>query len=332
MRHASGCSRRSGSTRSSDSATSARKTSTAGCTPCTSSRSRSVRGTRSRRAAAPKRRPMACSTSNKRTSEARSCGLQTRARSPSRCVSRSRSGGSGSSGATSVRADGSSSVLSPRPAATVLCTQQHLPEQPPSRRGRERWQRRRLSSRKRSYTESISLFQQTGNDVRRAVAYANLAAIAAESGDPASAVEHGTRAIALQRENGDVDGLGVSLANLARVQLTLGDDSAARLALGEAMGIAQRIGYQLLLAYGLGAAAELAARDGEPARAARLIGASRGLFEAIAMPFPDAEADEQERTLAAIRPPLGSECDELVTQGRIAAVDEMIADALELTR
>src|SRR5438270_797966 len=182
------------------------------------------------------------------------------------------------------------------------------------------------------YTESISLFQQTGNDVRLAVAYANLAAIAAESGDPASAVEHGTRAIALQRENGDVDGLGVSLANLARVQLTLGDDSAARPALGEAMGIAQRIGYQLLLAYGLGAAAELAARDGEPARAARLIGASRGLFEAIAMPFPDAEADEQERTLAAIRPALGSECDELVAHGRIAADDEMIADARELTR
>ena len=174
--------------------------------------------------------------------------------------------------------------------------------------------------------------QQAGNDVRRAVAYANLAAIAAESGDPASAVEHGTRAIALQRENGDVDGLGVSLANLARVQLTLGDDSAARLALGEAMGIAQRIGYQLLLAYGLGAAAELAARDGEPARAARLIGASRGLFEAIAMPFPEAEADEQERTLAAIRPALGSECDELVAHGRIAADDEMIADALQLTR
>ena len=50
------------------------------------------------------------------------------------------------------------------------------------------------------------------------------------------------------------------------------------------------------------------------------------------MPFPDAEADEQERTLAAIRPALGSECDELVAHGRIAADDEMIADALELTR
>jgi predicted ATPase len=182
------------------------------------------------------------------------------------------------------------------------------------------------------YTESISLFEQTGNRVRLAVALANLAAIAAEAGDPASAADHGRRAIALQRENGDVDGLGVSLANLARVHLTLGETGAARGALGEAMEIAQRIGYQLLMSYALGAAAELASRDGEPALAARLIGASAASFEAIAMPLPDAEADEQEHTLAAIRPVLGAEIDGLIMEGRTARADEMIAEALELTR
>jgi non-specific serine/threonine protein kinase len=182
------------------------------------------------------------------------------------------------------------------------------------------------------YTESISLFEQTGNRVRLAVALANLAAIAAEADDPAAAAEHGRRAIALQRENGDADGLGVSLANLARVHLTLGETDAARRALGEAMRIAQRLGYQLLMSYALGAAAELASRDGEPACAARLIGASAASFEAIAMPLPDAEADEQKLTLASIRPLLGTETDGLIMEGRMAPADEMIAEARELTR
>jgi predicted ATPase/DNA-binding SARP family transcriptional activator len=182
------------------------------------------------------------------------------------------------------------------------------------------------------YTESISIFEQTGNKIRLAVALANLAAIAAEAGDPAAAAEHGRRAIALQRENGDADGLGVSLANLARVHLGRGEVADARVTLAESMEIAKRLGYQLLLAYTLGAAAELAAREGRPAGAARLIGASAALFEAISMPMPDVEKDEQGRTLAAIRPVLGDEAEELIAQGRSTPLDEMVAEALELTR
>ena len=98
------------------------------------------------------------------------------------------------------------------------------------------------------------------------------------------------------------------------------------------MQIAKRLGYHLLMSYALGAAAEIAARDGEPALAARLIGASAAAFEAIAMALPDAEADEQELTLAAIRPLLGAETDGLILEGRTARADEMIAEALELTR
>jgi hypothetical protein len=98
------------------------------------------------------------------------------------------------------------------------------------------------------------------------------------------------------------------------------------------MRIAQRLGYQLLMSYALGAAAELASRDGEPACAARLIGASAASFEAIAMPLPDAEADEQKLTLASIRPLLGTETDGLIMEGRMAPADEMIAEARELTR
>jgi hypothetical protein len=124
----------------------------------------------------------------------------------------------------------------------------------------------------------------------------------------------------------------VSLANLARVHLGRGEVADARVTLAESMEIAKRLGYQLLLAYTLGAAAELAAREGRPAGAARLIGASAALFEAISMPMPDVERDEQGRTLAAIRPVLGDEAEELIAQGRSTPLDEMVAEALELTR
>jgi hypothetical protein len=50
------------------------------------------------------------------------------------------------------------------------------------------------------------------------------------------------------------------------------------------------------------------------------------------MPMPDVERDEQARTLAAIRPALGDEAEELIAHGRSTPLDEMVAEALELTR
>jgi hypothetical protein len=50
------------------------------------------------------------------------------------------------------------------------------------------------------------------------------------------------------------------------------------------------------------------------------------------MELPAAEADDQKLTLAAIRPLLGAKTDELILEGRTARADEMVAEALELTR
>ena len=173
------------------------------------------------------------------------------------------------------------------------------------------------------YRESIVEFERIGNFQRLAVALANLAAIAADENDPELAAEYGIRAIALQRENGDTDGLAVSLANLARVRLALGENEAARPLLRESIEIGLRIGYQLLLAYLLGAVAEIAARDGEHVEAARLLGASEALFESMGMPMPRAEADEQERTRASFPADLAAH----EAEGRTAELDEMIRKA-----
>lgn len=181
------------------------------------------------------------------------------------------------------------------------------------------------------FEEAIALFEQLDNDVRRGATLSNLAATEAARGDLASAAARGRQAVALQREVRDSEGLGVSLANLARVELKLDDVTSARTYLHESLEIGTRIGYQLLLAYALGAAGEVAARDGEPARAARLVGASSAHFARLGMPLPAEEDEEHAVTLTRVQPELGDAAAAHIAEGGAAPVEDMIADALELT-
>jgi tetratricopeptide (TPR) repeat protein len=182
------------------------------------------------------------------------------------------------------------------------------------------------------YTEAIEVFERVGNVTRHAVALANLAAIAAQRGDGPTAAAYGERAIELQRANGDLDGMAVSLANLGRVRLALDDDAGARAALRESFELGLRLDYRMLLAYLLGAAAELARRAGAQEESARLLGAGAALFEAIGMAMPQEEIDEHEQTLVPLREGLGDDATaRLVAEGGRAQADEMIERAREFT-
>jgi hypothetical protein len=124
----------------------------------------------------------------------------------------------------------------------------------------------------------------------------------------------------------------VSLANLGRVLLDLEDEAGARDAFRESFGLARRLDYQMLLAYLLAASGELARRAREPERAGRLVGAARGLFEAIGMEIPAEERHEHERTLGPLREELGEETlERLLEEGRRPPVDQAIEDGVALT-
>jgi predicted ATPase/DNA-binding SARP family transcriptional activator len=183
------------------------------------------------------------------------------------------------------------------------------------------------------YEEASELFERVGNRSHYATALANIAAIAAQRDDQEKAVDFGERAIRLQRELQEFDTLAVTQVNLTRVLLNLHDDERARETLREALEAAQRISYQMLLSYAVGAAAELAARAGDCETAARLIGAGVAAFQTIGMPLPAEEAVEHERTLAAIEPALGrARIAELVAEGGRAPFEEMVERALQVTR
>jgi predicted ATPase/DNA-binding SARP family transcriptional activator len=183
------------------------------------------------------------------------------------------------------------------------------------------------------YEEAAALFERLGNRSRLATALANLAAVQSRKDDAEQSAAYGARAIEIQRELGELDGLAVSLVNLARVQIVLGDQAAARRSLHECLSITGRIGYQMLTAYALGAAAELARVEGEPEQAARLVGASAAAFAAIGMPVPDEEQEDHDRTLGPVRESLGEgKVEELLAGGRAAPIEQMLAVALDLTR
>ena len=183
------------------------------------------------------------------------------------------------------------------------------------------------------YEEASELFERIGNRSRHATALANIAAIAAQRDDAAKAVTFGERAIEIQRDLQELDGLAVSLVNLTRVLLTLREEARARRTLGEALEIARRISYQMLLSYAVGAAAELAARTGDPETAARLVGAGAASFQTIGMPLPAEEAVEHDRTLERVEPALGrARLEELLAEGGAAPFERMVEKALELTR
>jgi hypothetical protein len=182
------------------------------------------------------------------------------------------------------------------------------------------------------YEEAAVLFERLGHTVRLAVVFANLAAIAAQRDDSASALSYGERAIALQRENRDSDGISVSLANIARVRLAVGDDAGAARDLHEALSIGRRLKYRMVLAHALGAAGEIAARAGEADRATRLIGAARQAFEGLRMPLPAEEAEEHARTLALISAAIAQDRIEgLLREGAAISFDDAVEDALAVT-
>ena len=126
--------------------------------------------------------------------------------------------------------------------------------------------------------ESIALRRELGDEAAAAGALSNLGVIAFEQGDLDEAEAHFEETIALDRAHGNEWGSGVAADNLAAVALERGDRRAREL-IRDTLAVAERVGDQELLAFGLEKAAVLAALDGDSGRAGRLAGAADALRE-----------------------------------------------------
>jgi len=173
---------------------------------------------------------------------------------------------------------------------------------------------------------STSSAANSGNNLRLGVILANLGMLAAMQKDYETSARYATEASTIQRELGDKDGLAVTLHNLGRARLTLGQAEDARTALAESLRLALGLGYREVIAYCLGGMAELALLVREEERAAELLGASENLFGEIGVAVDPEEFETQERLRRQLYEALGpTRTDELRANGAARPAAELAA-------
>jgi predicted ATPase/class 3 adenylate cyclase len=157
------------------------------------------------------------------------------------------------------------------------------------------------------YDECARVLRESGDRLRLANVIGNMGAVANIQQD----YERGRRlceeALQLERELGSTEGTALTLHNIARIDLATGRPEEARRGFRESIEGATEIGYRELIAYCLEGLGELAAAAGDPRGAARLVGASEGLFDELGVPMQDNEGESYARTVEALGAALGEE-------------------------
>jgi non-specific serine/threonine protein kinase len=174
------------------------------------------------------------------------------------------------------------------------------------------------------YEESLRLRRLVGDRSGIAVSLNSLALLRGPAGELEAARELADEGLALRRDLGDRRGIGGSLLTLGRLALWGGDlDTAERLA-RESLAIGSALADRLGIVGCLEVLGEVASGRGQPARAARLLGAAAAERAAIHAPPPPLEREHHERVLARIGERRGQEGG--------AGIEAVVAEELSATR
>jgi predicted ATPase len=152
--------------------------------------------------------------------------------------------------------------------------------------------------------EAIRAYREAG-DADAIVPTANLAEAHYATGNFASALACGLQVVAMTRENRDRSNLGSALANVAAYALTVEDVEQADRAAREALELVRNLGMTRNAMCALQHLGSVAARRGRYVRAARLEGASNGLYRAFGLEREFTEQSLYDRTLGELRAGLG---------------------------
>ncbi len=144
-----------------------------------------------------------------------------------------------------------------------------------------RYRRGELEQAARLHAESLELRRQLGDKRGIGIALNNLGAVARTRGELATAARLAEESLTIRREIGDRHGEVLSLSVLADVARERGDQDAARSLFLEALTLQRRAGIRDGIADNLLGIAVMAADGGELEQAARLLGASGALRQAM---------------------------------------------------
>jgi tetratricopeptide (TPR) repeat protein len=185
----------------------------------------------------------------------------------------------------------------------------------------------RMSEARRLASEGLEVAVRSGDRRLEERPRHVLAAVARMTGDLARARELYAESIALNEFLGQAEIVNSEYHNLAFTELHLGNVERARELFDDSRRRVLRNGYDTFVPYALGAAAAMAATDGDHAGAARLLGVTDRAFRELGqVPDPDdaAELDAvRNQAVDALGP---AAFEELFTHGSTSDVREALAN------
>jgi predicted ATPase/DNA-binding XRE family transcriptional regulator len=181
----------------------------------------------------------------------------------------------------------------------------------------------------RLHHESLALARALGNVPAEARCLNNLGLVALSQGDALGARGYLEAALALHRQIDNIHAIASSLQALGESQALLEAVPEAARAFRESLALLQRLKDWVGLAACLNGLAWAAARQDQPERAARLIGAAEQLRARIASPPLEIERRVQALAMAAIQDRLAPRAlARALADGRALTPEQALAEAL----
>jgi non-specific serine/threonine protein kinase len=180
-----------------------------------------------------------------------------------------------------------------------------------------------------SMSQALAIFERLDDPVGTVNLTSNLGELAEAEGQHAVAIARLEAALARWRDLGDRVGTVRTQVFLGQALLAHGEVARAEAVLMEALAAIRDLDYRQVLPAALRAVAQLAARRGDAAAAARWFGAADRVMETLGMELPAARRGRHERALAAVRESLGETA--FVTAwaaGRGLSASQAITEAL----
>jgi non-specific serine/threonine protein kinase len=176
--------------------------------------------------------------------------------------------------------------------------------------------------------ESLAMMREADDRQGMAHSLFRLGSVARQIGDHVEARACWLECRELDQELG-VKG-GLVLRELGELALESGDYSAARRCFETFLSERHEIGERWGVVWALRGLCELALAEGEPERAARLLGASLAVRDSFALPLTEEESAPYEATWCALREILGgTACDAARAEGLALTLEQAVEYALE---
>jgi ATP/maltotriose-dependent transcriptional regulator MalT len=173
----------------------------------------------------------------------------------------------------------------------------------------------------------LAIAREAGDNDMIGLSLTNLGDVARYQGDCARAAPMYRESLALFRETGDSRRAAFSLANLAYIANQQGDSEQALALHREGLEQAQGVGDRHRLAVCLEGLADVALGCGEPSAAALLLGAAEALRETLGAPLSVAQQSVYERFEKAASGATGAAYRAAWAEGRVMTLEQAIGYA-----